>query len=231
MTDTLDKTRAMLAKHHRNGAEFAQLMKDTFAGRFNDEFWAQWRAWIEPALSEQPVIMDLGTGPGVMLRALKERYPAARIIGVEAAPYMLAAAREILPGGAELLEADLHDPRLPLAENSVDVALAAVVLHEMNQPVRALQEVHRLLKPGGRLCVLDWVRAPLAQYLAAEGREDVFAPQCDTAALEDVFIHFIEHNRFSSADLCHLLERTGFKVLSVTPLRNGQFARIFAEKV
>lgn len=231
MNDQMDQTRAMLAKHHRDGAEFAQLMKDSFAGRFNDEFWAQWGAWVEPALSKQPVIMDLGTGPGIMLRTLKERYPVARIIGVEAAPYMLAAAREILPGGAELLEADLHEPRLPLADDSVDAALAAVVLHEMHQPVRALQEVHRLLKPGGRLCVLDWVRAPLAQYLAAEGREDVFAPQCDTAALEDVFIHFIEHNRFSSDDLCYLLERTGFKVLSVTSLRNGQFARIYAEKI
>ncbi|MEW5757626.1 MAG: class I SAM-dependent methyltransferase [Pseudomonadota bacterium] len=231
MTDTLDKTRAMLAKHHRNGEEFAQLMKDTFAGRFDEAFWREWGAWIEPALSARPVIMDLGTGPGVMLRTLKERYPVACIIGVEAAPYMLEAARAILPEGAGLLEADLHDPRLPLADKSVDAALAAVVLHEMNQPVRALQEVHRLLKPGGRFCVLDWVRAPLAQYLAAEGREDVFAPQCDTEQLEDVFIHFIEHNRFSSDDLRYLLEHTGFKVLSVTPLRNGQFARIFAEKL
>ncbi len=231
MTDTLDKTRAMLAKHHRNGEDFAQLMKDTFAGRFDEAFWREWRAWMEPALSRQPVIVDLGTGPGVMLRTLKDRYPAARVIGVEAAPYMLAAARASLPAGAELLEADLHDPSLPLADNSVDAALAAVVLHEMNQPVRALQEVRRLLKPGGRLCVLDWVRAPLAQYLAAEGREDVFTPQCDTETLEDVFIHFIEHNRFSSDDLVFMLVRTGFKVLSVTPLRNGQFARIFAERI
>ncbi len=228
MNDRLKQTQDMLAKHHRDGAAFAQMMKDTFDGRFNDDFWAMWARDIEPALSDEPVILDLGTGPGMLLRALAARYPRLRAIGVECADYMLAAADE-LPAGCEIITADLHDPHLPLDDGSVDAAVASVVLHEMHQPVRALQEVARCLKPGGRLYVLDWVRAPLKQYLE-EAELDVFAPDTPLDALEDLFIHFIEHNRFSADDLVFLLENTGFRALQTTMLKDGRQARLIAEK-
>ena len=229
MNNKLKQTQDMLARHHRDGAAFAQMMKDTFDGRFNEAFWAMWEKNIEPALSDEPVILDLGTGPGMLLKALAARYPKLRAIGVECADYMLAAADE-LPEGCEIITADLHDPHLPLEDGSVDAAVASVVLHEMHQPVRALQEVARCLKPGGRLYVLDWVRAPLKQYLE-EAELDVFALDTPLEALEDLFIHFIEHNRFSADDLAFLLENTGFRVLETTLLKEGRQARIIAEKL
>ena len=229
MNDKLKQTRDMLARHHRDGAAFAQMMKDTFDGRFDEAFWAMWEKSIEPALSDEPVILDLGTGPGMLLKALAARYPKLRAIGVECADYMLAAADE-LPEGCEIITADLHDPHLPLDDASVDAAVASVVLHEMHQPVRALREVARCLKPGGRLYVLDWVRAPLKQYLE-EAELDVFAPDTPLEALEDLFVHFIEHNRFSAGDLVFLLENTGFRVLETTLLKDGRQARIIAEKL
>ncbi|HEX22708.1 MAG TPA: class I SAM-dependent methyltransferase [Chromatiales bacterium] len=229
MSTKLKQTQDMLAKHHRDGVAFAQMMKDTFDGRFNEDFWAMWAQNIEPALSDTPVVLDLGTGPGLLLKALAARYPQVRAIGVECADYMLDAADD-LPEGCEIIAADLHDPHLPLEDGSVDAAVASVVLHEMHQPVRALQEVARCLKPGGRLYVLDWVRAPLAQYLE-DAELDVFAADTPVEALEDLFIHFIEHNRFSSDDLVFLLENTGFRVLEATLLKDGRQARIIAEKV
>ncbi|MDX1252391.1 MAG: class I SAM-dependent methyltransferase [Gammaproteobacteria bacterium] len=230
MSEMLERTQAMLARHHRHGENFAQLMKDTFAGRFNEEFWTAWRQWIEPVLSASPVVLDLGSGPGLLLRALAERYPRARAIGVECAPYMLEAMGE-LPTGCEVMCADLHDPRLPLAEGTVDAVVASVVLHELNQPLRALQEVRRCLKPGGRLYILDWVRAPLDAYVRNETSEErIFDPVTPVSELEDIFTHFIEHNRFSREDLGYLLERCCFAVLDSTSLREGRFARLVAEK-
>lgn len=230
MQEMLERTQAMLARHHRHGENFAQLMKDTFAGRFNDEFWAAWRQWIEPVLSASPVVLDLGSGPGLFLRALAERYPGGRAIGVECASYMLEAMGE-LSAGCEVMCADLHDPRLPLAEGAVDAAVASVVLHELNQPLRALQEVRRCLKPGGRLYILDWVRAPLEVYVRNEtSEEQVFDPVTPVSELEDIFTHFIEHNRFGREDLSYLLEHCGFAVLDSTALREGRFARLVAEK-
>jgi len=218
----------MLAKHHRDGEAFVQLMKDTYAGRFNEDFWALWNTRIVPVLSESPVILDLGTGPGTFLRDVCERHPGARAIGVECAEYMLEAAND-LPKGCEVITADLHDPHLPLADNSVNAVVASVVLHEMHQPVRTLQEMQRCLKPGGIFYVMDWVRAPLQQYLA-DSELAVFERQTSVDELEDLFIHFIEHNRFSVDDLVFMLENTGFRVLEKMPLKEGRMACLVAEK-
>ena len=230
MTEKLKQTQDMLAKHHRDGEAFVQLMKDTYAGRFNDDFWALWDARIVPVLGESPVVLDLGTGPGSFLRDVIERHSNARAIGVECAEYMLAAANDDLPAGCEIVTADLSDPHLPLDDNSVDAVVASVVLHEMHQPVRTLLEMQRCLKPGGIFYVMDWVRAPLQQYLA-DTELAVFDRQTPLNELEDLFIHFIEHNRFSIDDLEFMLQSTGFKVLEKIPLRNGQMARLLAEKI
>ena len=226
----LKQTQEMLAKHHRDGEAFAQLMKDTFAGRFNDEFWAMWAKHIEPTLPENPTVLDLGTGPGMLLKALVARYPNGRALGVECAEYMIDAVED-LPDNAKILTADLHDPHLELEDNSVDAAVASVVLHEMSQPVRALQEVFRCLKPGGRFYIMDWVRTPLNQYLdaATEGMS-IFDKDTSAEELDDMFIHFIEHNRFSMDDLEFMLNKTGYKVIEKTLLRNGSHARLIAEK-
>jgi len=230
MTEKLKQTQDMLAKHHRDGEAFVQLMKDTYAGRFNDDFWALWDARIVPVLGESPVVLDLGTGPGSFLRDVIERNSNARAIGVECAEYMLEAANDDLPAGCEIVTADLSDPHLPLDDHSVDAVVASVVLHEMHQPVRTLLEMQRCLKPGGIFYVMDWVRAPLQQYLA-DTELAVFDRQTPLNELEDLFIHFIEHNRFSIDDLEFMLQSTGFKVLEKIPLRNGQMARLLAEKI
>lgn len=229
MNEKLQQTQAMLARHHRDGEAFAQMMKDTYAGRFNPDFWAVWTERVEPVLSEQPVVLDLGTGPGLFLQDVSRRHPQIKAIGVECAEYMLDAVKN-LPENCEIIAADLHDPHLPLMDDSVDVVVASVVLHEMHQPVRTLQEMQRCLKLGGIFYVMDWVRAPLAQYLG-NTELSVFDRETKVDELEDLFIHFIEHNRFSIDDLAFMLESTGFRVLEKTPLKDGQMARLVAEKM
>lgn len=230
MSEHIDQTEAMLARHHRDGKRFARLMKEGFADRFDETFWADWHQWIEPAYGEQPTVLDLGSGPGLFLKALAERTPGIHAIGVEYAPWMLEAM-EPLPAGCEILREDLHDPHLPLTDGSVDAAAASLVLHEMAQPVRLLQEMQRCLKPGGRLLILDWVRAPLEIYVRNQTEEaQVFASETPVDQLDDLFTHFTEHNRFSREDLIWLLDKTGFAVLDSTVTREGRFARIVAEK-
>ena len=228
MNNKLQQTQEMLAKHHRDGEAFVELMKETHAGRFNDAFWAVWAERVEPVLSDSPVVLDLGTGPALFLKEVAQRHPQIKAIGVECAEYMLNATKD-LPENCEVIEADLHDPQLPLADDSVDAVVASVVLHEMHQPIRTMQEMQRCLKPGGIFYVMDWVRAPLSQYLE-DSELAVFDRNTDLGELEDLFIHFIEHNRFSIDDLAFMLENTGFRILEKTPLKNGQMARLVAEK-
>lgn len=230
MSDRRKQTQEMLAKHHRDGARFVQLMQESFASRFDEQFWNAWQQWVEPAYSANPVVIDLGAGPGLFVKALAQRYPGIRAIGVEVAPYMLQAVGK-LPAGCEIIEEDLHDPRLPLADGTVDAVMCSVVLHEMDQPLRTLQEIRRVMRRGGRFYIADWVRAPLEVYVRNQTDEaKLFGKDITTADLEDFFIHFVEHNRFSREDLIYLLNHTGFAVIHSEIAKEGRYARIVAER-
>ncbi|HET9441513.1 MAG TPA: metalloregulator ArsR/SmtB family transcription factor [Longimicrobiales bacterium] len=104
-------------------------------------------ALLEPAW----VVGDLGCGTGQMARALAPF--VARVIGVDASQPMLAAARSRAPDNVELRAGTLED--LPIADGELDVALLFLVLHYVVDPVAALREAARALKPGGRLLVVD----------------------------------------------------------------------------
>ena len=227
MNERLSQTQAMLKKHHRDGPAFAKLMEESFAGRFGEEFWEMWDKNIAPTLSPNSTVVDLGTGPASFPKALAGKYPEMNIYGVEAATYMVEAAGE-LPSNVEIVVADLHDPHLSFADGSIDVAVASVVVHEMLQPVRMFQEIKRILRQGGIFYVYDWVRVPLSQYLA----KNEFYPFDGTHSvdeLDDLFVHFIEHNRFSFEDLKYLLTSAQFKILDTGNKNNGQHAWVLAK--
>ena len=222
MQDTL----TLLAQHHRDGPEFMQLMKETAPNRFGDAFWATWEQWIVPVLSEQPQIADFGCGPGMLLALLREHYPEAHLIGVECAPWMLEGLERQL---YEVIEHDLHDPNLPIADHSLDAITNIVCIHEMSQPIRLLQSIHRCLKPGGRCLITDWVRVPLERYIAKEMTEDIFDRHTHHEKLSDIFTHFMEHNRYSHDDVIWMLQQVGFVIRENLPLQEGHFGQWVVE--
>jgi ubiquinone/menaquinone biosynthesis C-methylase UbiE len=223
MQDTL----TTLSQHHGDGQKFMQRMKDRAAKHFDDAFWAAWANWIAPVLSEPPQIADFGSGPGMLLQKLHDRYPQAHLIGVECAPWMLA---ELDSSRFKVIEHDLHEPNLPIADNSLDAIAAIFVIHEMTQPIRLLQSIHRCLKPGGRCIIVDWVRAPLDGYIAVQATEDIFDSNTRHETLCNIFTHFMEHNRYSRDDVTWLLQRMSFSVLENVPLQEGRFGRWVVEK-
>jgi ArsR family transcriptional regulator len=74
---------------------------------------------------------------------------------IDASPEMLSAARARLAGARNVTITESPLERLPLPEASLDAAIMLLVLHHVAQPVRALTEARRVLKPGGRLLVAD----------------------------------------------------------------------------
>ena len=229
MTEKLDQTRAILEKHHRDGPAFAQLMEESFASRYNEEFWALWEHQISAGLSEGSVVVDLGTGPATFPKTLAQKYPGLQIYGIEAADYMLDAVGD-LPNNVEIMVADLHDPQLSFDNHSVDVAVASVVVHEMHQPVAMLKQLRRILKLGGYFYLYDWVRVPLQQYLSYTG-SNPFDEMVSVDSLEDLFVHFIEHNRFSVDDLKYMLTQMHFDIVDSGVKNQGQHAWILARTV
>lgn len=99
--------------------------------------------------------LDLGTGTGRMLELLAGRY--RRGLGIDLSHDMLAAARaQLAERGvtAQLRHGDLY--ALPLASGRFDLVTLHQVLHYLDEPARALRETARVLRPGGRLLVVDF---------------------------------------------------------------------------
>lgn len=132
---------------------------DELAGRFGRNYvpGRSWKGLAETLLQLLPpmVIADLGAGEGTFSQLLAQR--AKRVIAVDNSPNMVAfGARLAAENGITNLEyrvGDLEAP--PIDDASVDLAFFSQSLHHALHPQRAVEAACRLLKPGGRIVILD----------------------------------------------------------------------------
>ena len=103
-------------------------------------------------------VVDLHCGGGRWLVAVARRFPAARLVGVEAEPDSTARAMRLVQEAG--LESRIHiEAREVTAithQSAFDLAYFQHALHEMPDPAAALAAAWRALRPGGRLLVLGW---------------------------------------------------------------------------
>jgi len=198
--------------------EFLQRMVQTYGERFGEDFWACFTEHVAPFLPARPVIIDLGCGPGLLLRDLGERYPQATLYGYDVTPAMIAHGQQLTSTGARPTLA-LHDvgtQPLPQAAGTVHLVTMTSVLHVVDEPLRVLTEIRRVLVPGGVFLLHDWIRMPLKTYL--ERRRDSMGED-ETASLRRGFRLFPVHCKYTPEDWQWLLARAGFTIQYQTQLR------------
>ncbi|MDZ7345103.1 MAG: methyltransferase domain-containing protein [candidate division KSB1 bacterium] len=153
---------------------YAQLPFRDLSGRHEREW--QWRAasfrflenWLEQTYGKRLLqILDAGAGSGWMSRLLAERHEVLAV-DVNAGPHGLASLprekRKFMAVQAEL-------QRLPIADNCFDVAIANASLHYLQHPQEFFMQARRLIRPGGKLVVMDSPTYPTADAaLAAQQR-------------------------------------------------------------
>lgn len=98
-------------------------------------------------------LLDIGSGTGLLLRAVAREFPDSLLIGADLSVAMLQAGRG---GGLEppLVAADAV--ALPVADASCAVVVTASSLHFWPEPEASVREIARVLRPGGRLVLTDW---------------------------------------------------------------------------
>ncbi|HSF30590.1 MAG TPA: class I SAM-dependent methyltransferase [Candidatus Tectomicrobia bacterium] len=198
--------------------EFLQRLVSGYPERYGADFWAMFAAHIAPALPPHPVIIDLGCGPGLLLRDLAERYPQATLFGYDVTPAMIAYGQQSLPIGTRTTLAvhDVATQPLPHADGTVHLVTMTSVLHIVDEPLPVLAEVRRVLAPGGLFVLHEWIRMPLPVYFACRQQRQREDPD---VSRQRGFRLFPVHNKYTTEDWQWLLGEAGFVVRHQTQLR------------
>jgi ArsR family transcriptional regulator len=135
---------------------------DELAGKFGRQYvpGRSWQGLAETFLMLMPplVIADLGAGEGTVSQLLARR--AKRVIAVDNAEKMVEFGSSLARAhGVKNLEYRLGDlEELPIKKGEADLAIFSQSLHHAQHPPQALAEAFRIVKPGGRVIILDLLK-------------------------------------------------------------------------
>jgi ubiquinone/menaquinone biosynthesis C-methylase UbiE/biotin operon repressor len=132
---------------------------DELAGKFGREYvpGRSWKGVAEALLKLMPpmIIADLGAGEGTISQLMAQR--AKKVIAIDNSEKMVEFGAELARkhgiGNMEYRLGDLEE--VPIRTGTVDLAFLSQALHHARHPDRAVEEARRILKPGGRIAVLD----------------------------------------------------------------------------
>jgi ubiquinone/menaquinone biosynthesis C-methylase UbiE len=105
-------------------------------------------------------ILDIGTGPGHLLSAMQKLLPEAKLIGVDISSAMVAQAKRNLEKCRQDLQIEVRvadADALPFTEETFHCVVSTGSLHHWKDPIHALSEAYRILKPGGHALIYDLV--------------------------------------------------------------------------
>ncbi len=163
----IDQDARRLARVLARRSETSQQFFASSSGRWDrlrEELFGQDFSWqaLAGLLPSNWVVGDLGCGTGALLTTLAQS--VGRVIGVDASDEMLAAARARLRStdNVELRRGSLE--ALPIEDATLDAATMMLVLHHVASPGAAIAEAARVLKPGGRLLVVDMAPHEREEY-------------------------------------------------------------------
>ena len=171
-----------------SAGQWDRVRDELFGDRFH---LAALSALIDPSWT----IGDLGCGTGQVSAALAPF--AARVVAVDDSAAMLQAAKKRLAAfdNVDLRRGELES--LPIDDTRLDAATLMLVLHHVSEPEKALNEVARVLKPGGRVLLVDMLPHDRDNYRQQMGH---------------VWLGF------SGAHTRRLLEASGFEGVRIVPL-------------
>jgi demethylmenaquinone methyltransferase/2-methoxy-6-polyprenyl-1,4-benzoquinol methylase len=180
------------------------------------------------ALGENAQVLDVATGTGDLAIDLARMTPTAKIIGLDPSPGMLGIAREkvakkTFADRIELVEGDAQ--ALPYEDNSMDAATIAFGIRNVPDRMKGLREMARVVKPGGRVAVLE-LGEPKRGLLGAAARFHTrhVVPRLGALLSGKREYSYLQKSiaAFPAADaFAQMMKEAGMHVLSVTPLAFG----------
>lgn len=120
-------------------------------------------------------VLDVGTGPGVLLVELASQRPDLWLTGIDLSADMVAAAARNLTSASERGTTAVGDvTALPFPDQSFDLVVSSLSLHHWDHPDAAAPELARVIRPGGRVVLYDLPFAPFDELIDAAESGSLF---------------------------------------------------------
>jgi len=119
-------------------------------------------------------VLDIGTGPGWLLVKLRQKSPFLRLTGLDTSPSMVAKARKnIVDAGfsSEIKVEEGDVSHIPFDADTFDTVVSTGSIHHWKDPVAGLNDIYRVLKPGGYALIYDIVSDTPKSVLKETARE------------------------------------------------------------
>jgi ubiquinone/menaquinone biosynthesis C-methylase UbiE len=113
------------------------------------------RMMLDVLTAQDRRILDVGCGTGLFASRIRERFPRTQVVGLDLSAGMLRQAhcRMSRAGGLHQVQGDSQ--RLPFASNTFDAITCSHSFHHYPRQDRVVAEMHRVLRPGGKLLIID----------------------------------------------------------------------------
>ncbi len=134
-------------------------MADVYDQRWNN-YIAKTLSFVKnwAQISPEAIVLDIGCGTGEFERLLLTENPQQVITGVDISEEMLLVAKQKCRTYPNVSFQNASVSALPFADNSFDVVVSASAFHYFDDPDIALKEIKRVLKPDGKVVILDWCK-------------------------------------------------------------------------
>ncbi|MHA2253311.1 MAG: class I SAM-dependent DNA methyltransferase [Candidatus Kariarchaeaceae archaeon] len=194
---------------HRVDDEFMQKMFVSYPKVHNVRYWQE----VSPFINEKSRnrCLDIGCGPGLLLRDLEEKFKPEMLYGIDLSQTMLQKAKEILSsvhqeGRLQIIQQNLQeDPTLP---DDLDVIFSSRVMRSFEDQMTILHSIYSSLTKDGLFVLLDWDKNSIAYYYHYFKGD---SPDTQTNISEVVRKHR-NFSRYGIEDWEFMLQHVGFTV-------------------
>ena len=181
-------------------------------------------------------ILDLATGTADLAIAVARRHPEAEVVGLDPSSAMLGVgATKLAAGGlgarVSLVLGDAQE--LPFSDDSFDAVTMAFGIRNVPDRPRALAEMARVVRRGGRVCILELAEPRGALGVLARFHVHTLVPSLGALLSGATAYRYLERSiaRFPPAEaFTPLLEAAGLRVLEARPLTFGVATLFIAER-
>jgi ubiquinone/menaquinone biosynthesis C-methylase UbiE len=158
----------------------------------------------------QGSVLDIGCGTG-SFAALVAKDANYRVSAVDPAKNMIAeCGKHAMEAGVKVDFRIASAGRLPFADESFDMVFSNGALHHWQDPVAGLNEIHRVLKPGGRVMIND-----LHKNVDRNELDRVVGSRIESPQARQAFLEFAPRGAFSREEVSGYLEKSRFEKFDV----------------